>query len=157
GRVEVAEPPRFIRFRFRDDAPADAWPGADAYFQFELEPTPGGTRLTYLQHAAPGVVDPDEPDPDFVSPGRPGALAGWHAAFEELGFRLDGVRLRDRRMAPTRLSEIARDWAASGVSDAFTHDQKRLILIGLRARERHRDYTDLYREHVRATRPAREA
>jgi uncharacterized protein YndB with AHSA1/START domain len=155
GVVQAAEAPRLIRFGPRADAAADAWPGAASYFQFELEPTSGGTRLRYLQHAAPGIADVDEPDPEFASPGRPGALAGWHAAFEELGFRLDGVRLRDRRAPPTRLGEIARDWAAMAMSDEFTDDQKRRIIIGLRARERHRDYVDLYRDHVRATRPAK--
>jgi uncharacterized protein YndB with AHSA1/START domain len=153
GVIQVVEPPRLIRFGPRADARPDAWPGAESFFQFELDPAPGGTRLRYLQHAAPGVVDPDEPDPDFVSPGRPGSLAGWHAAFDELGYRLDRIPLRERRLPATRLTEIARNWASMSWSAEFTPEQKARIIIGLRARERWFDYTDMYREHVRATRP----
>ena len=152
GVVQAVEPPRLIRFGPRAGTPADVWPGAESYFQFELEPAQGGTRLRYLQHAAPGVIDPEEPDPDFASPGRPGSLAGWHSAFDELGYRLDGTPLRER-LPPTRLTEIARNWALMGWSAEFTPEQKKRIIIGLRARERWFDYVDLYREHVRATRP----
>ncbi|HEY1750081.1 MAG TPA: SRPBCC domain-containing protein [Caulobacteraceae bacterium] len=153
GVVQLVEAPRLIRFGPRADTAPDVWPGAASYFQFELEPAEGGTRLRYLQHAAAGVVDPDEPDPDFVSPGRPGSLAGWHGAFDELGHLLKGTPLRDR-LPPTRLTEIARNWASMGMSAEFTPDQKKRIIIGLRARERWFDYVDAYREHVRATRPS---
>ena len=85
GIVQAVEPPRLIRF---GPHPGGFGVLGDAsYFQFELEPVPGGTRLRYLQHAAPGVTDPDEPRADYVSPGRPGSLAGWHGAFDELAAR----------------------------------------------------------------------
>jgi uncharacterized protein YndB with AHSA1/START domain len=151
GIVQVADPPRKIRFGGPGHGGGD-WPDDESYFQFELEPVDSGTRLRYLQHASPGIPDPDEPRPEFGSPGRPGALAGWHHAFEELAELLDGAPIGSR-LPPTRLSDIVDNWAAMGMSAEFTPQQKTRIAKGLRAREFHFELTDTYTGHVRATRP----
>jgi uncharacterized protein YndB with AHSA1/START domain len=150
GVLQAVEPPRLIRFGPKPDG--GPWPGPDSWFQFELEPVTGGTRMRYLQHADPGAADPDEPRVAFVSPGRPGSLAGWHAAFDELDELLDGVPIGSR-LPPTRLTEIFENWAGFGMSAEFTPAQKTRILKGLRVRERWFDLKDTYTEHVRATRP----
>jgi uncharacterized protein YndB with AHSA1/START domain len=148
GPIELVEPPRRIRFRY---APlAGPWPGADAYFEFELESVAGGTRLRFVQHAAPDVVDPDEPREAYRSPGRPGSLGGWHSAFEELDEFLDGVPAGSR-LPPTRMSAVARNWA--GFPSEFTPDQKTRILKGLRERERWFELVDIYEAYVKASRP----
>ena len=79
-------------------------------------------------------------------------MAGWHHAFEELSELLDGAPIGSR-LPPTRLTEIAANWAEMGMSAEFTAEQKARILKGLRAREFHFDLTDLYTDHVKATRP----
>jgi uncharacterized protein YndB with AHSA1/START domain len=149
GVIQVVEPPRLIRF-------GGPVPGGGAsvesFFQFELEPVEGGTRLRYLQYADPGIPDADEPRPQYVAPGRPGSLAGWHHAFEELAELLDGASIGSR-LPPTRLTEIVRNWAEMGMSAEFTAEQKGRILKGLRAREFHFELTDIYTDHVSATRP----
>ena len=148
GAVELVEPLKCIRFRYV--AFKGPWPGADAYFQFELEAVVGGTRLRFIQHATPDVADPDEPREVFRSPGRPGSLAGWHSAFEELAEHLDGVPTGSR-LPPTRMSEIAQNWA--GFPSEFTAEQKTRILKGLRERERWFELIDLYEAEVSPTRP----
>jgi uncharacterized protein YndB with AHSA1/START domain len=152
GIVQVADPPRLIRFRGPQPGGA-ASPGDGSYFQFELEPVEGGTRLRYLQHADPNTVDREEPQRNHAAPGRPGSLAGWHAAFDELDELLDGAPINSR-LPPTRLTEIFENWAGFSMSAEFTTDQKARILSGLRVRERWFDLKDLYTEHVAATRPA---
>jgi hypothetical protein len=148
GAIELVEPPRRIRFRY---APiAGPWPGAEAYFEFELEPVAGGTRLRFVQHATPDVVDPDEPREMFRAPGRPGSLGGWHAAFDELEEFLDGVPTGSR-LPPTRMSAVAQNWA--GFPSDFTAEQKVRILRGLRERERWFELVDIYEGHVTASRP----
>lgn len=124
--------------------------GAEAYFEFELEPVAGGTRLRFVQHATPDVTDPDEPVEAFRSPGRPGSLAGWHSAFEELAEVLDGVPTGSRLPA-TRMAYVAGNWA--GYTSEFTADQKARILKGLRERERWFELVDAYKTHVTASRP----
>ena len=148
GPIELVEAPKRIRFRY---APfAGPWPGAEAYFQFELESVAGGTRMRFVQHATPDVQDPDEPVEEFRAPGRPGSLGGWHSAFEELAELLDGVPTGSR-LPDTRMSEVARNWA--GYATEFTAEQKARILKGLRERERWFELVDLYGAHVRASRP----
>ncbi len=148
GAIELVEPPRRIRFRYA--SPDGPWPGTEAYFQFELESVPGGTRLRFVQHATPDVEDPDEPREIFRSPGRPGSLGGWHSAFEELAEHLDGVPTGSR-LPPTRMSAVAKNWA--GFQSEFTVEQKARILKGLRERERWFELVDIYEAHVRASRP----
>lgn len=151
GVVQAVEPPKLIRFG--PEPGGGPWPGPASFFQFELAPVAGGTRLRYLQHADPDAPDPDERREGLASPGRPGSLAGWHHAFEELAELLDGVPIGSR-LPPTRLTAIARNWAAMEMSAEFTPEQKGRILQGLRAREFHFALTDLYTVHVTATRPA---
>jgi uncharacterized protein YndB with AHSA1/START domain len=148
GVIEAIDPPRLIRFR--GIGHGATWPDPEAYFQFELEPVAGGTRLRYVQHATPGVEDPDEPREIYRSPGRPGSLAGWHAAFDELAEFLDGVPTGSRLPA-SRMSEVAGNWA--GYATEFTAEQKARILKGLRERERWFELVDTYESRVRATRP----
>lgn len=145
GPIELVDPPRRIRFRY-----AGPWPGADAYFEFELESVATGTRLRFVEHASPDLTDPDEPREVFHSPGRPGSLAGWHSAFEELADLLDGVPTGSR-LPPTRMSAVAKNWA--GYASEFTADQKARILKGLRERERWFELVDLYEVHVTGSRP----
>jgi len=148
GAIEFVEPPKYIRFRYA--AIAGPWPGAEAHFQFELESVDDGTRLRFVQHATPDVTDPDEPREIFRSPGRPGSLAGWHSAFEELAELLDGVPTGSR-LPPTHLTKVAQNWA--GFANEFTTEQKARILKGLRERERWFELVDIYEAEVRATRP----
>jgi uncharacterized protein YndB with AHSA1/START domain len=150
GVVQALEPMRTIRFGPKPDG--GPWPGAGSYFQFELQAVAGGTLLRFVQHADPDSPDPGELREGLASPGRPGALAGWHHAFEELGELLDGAPI-GARLPPTRLTDIVRNWAAMDMSAEFTAAQKSRILKGLRAREFHFELTDTYTGHVRATRP----
>ena len=97
GVIQAVEPPRLIRFGGPVPGGGDS---TESFFQFELEPAPGGTRLRYLQYADPAVPDADEPRPQFVAPGRPGSLArSWHGAFDELAELLDGVPIGSRPAA----------------------------------------------------------
>ena len=101
--IQAVEPPRLIRFgpssRGGGFGPKPRLSSSSSWNRW----SPGGTRLRYLaEHAQPGLPDPDEPRPEFGSPGRPGALAGWHAAFDELDELLDGVPIGSR-LPPTRL------------------------------------------------------
>src|SRR3569832_1629561 len=53
GAIELVDPPRRIRFRY---APiAGPWPGADAYFQFDLETVSGGFCLCFVLFVVPVV------------------------------------------------------------------------------------------------------
>ncbi len=89
GVITAFEPPRLLRF----DGPH---PGPDSYWQFELEPADGGTRMVFVQRIAPGhpvlakwPLDPPDSAPD--TPWRPGTLSGWHSAFDGLSDVLDGA------------------------------------------------------------------
>lgn len=88
GVITAFEPPRLLRF-------GGPHPGADAMWQFRLEPAEGGTRLTFTQCIPPGhdtlahwPLDPPESPPD--TPWRPGTLSGWHEALDALGQTLGG-------------------------------------------------------------------
>ena len=50
GAILAYDPPRLIRFQ---DTPKN---GPDAWFQFELEPAPGGTLMRFRQYTTPGVA-----------------------------------------------------------------------------------------------------
>ena len=47
GVITAFEPPRLLRF-------GGPHPGADAHWQFELEPADGGTRMVFVQRIPPG-------------------------------------------------------------------------------------------------------
>lgn len=94
GEITVFDPPRRLRFG------GPAVHGPTGYWEFVLEPVDGGTQMVFVQHSEPGFwkkpewpLDPPESAPD--TPWRPGTLGGWHAAFEDLGERLNGVPLTE--------------------------------------------------------------
>ena len=94
GVITAFEPPRLLRF-------GGPHPGADAHWQFELEPADSGTRMVFVQRIPPGhevlarwPLDPPESAPD--TPWRPGTLSGWHSAFDGLADVLDGVAVGSR-------------------------------------------------------------
>jgi uncharacterized protein YndB with AHSA1/START domain len=148
GILEAVEPPRLIRFNFADPAEVGS------YFQFELSPEPGGTRLRYLQHAAPDMARPWQPPHAWDTPWGGGNLGGWHSGFEELADLLDGVPCGSRR-PPTAFSAIAQDWADRFGAE-FTAEQKSKIVRELRERERWLELCDIYRAHIDATLPPAE-
>jgi uncharacterized protein YndB with AHSA1/START domain len=93
GAILAYEPPRLIRFQ---DTTKN---GPDAWFQFELEPVEGETRMRFSQHTTPGVAHEQQPPHAWDTCWYPGLLGGWHAAFESLADLLDGGsinKLRER-------------------------------------------------------------
>jgi uncharacterized protein YndB with AHSA1/START domain len=78
GAILAYEPPRLIRFQ---DTTKN---GPDAWFQFELEPVEGGTRMRFSQHTTPGVAHEQQPPHAWDTCWYPGLLEGWHVAFENL-------------------------------------------------------------------------
>ena len=115
----------------------------------------GGTRLRYLQHAAPGVPNARPWQP----PHRLGHALGAGGNLGELalGVRgtghdlLDGVPCGSRR-PPTAFSALAEDWAQRFGAE-FTAEQKSKIVRELRERERWFELCDIYRAHIDATLP----
>ena len=82
GSVLVYEPPHRVRYGTEDDA-----------IEFVLEPAPEGTRLTFLQlfsdrfSQPDSDYDPDDPGAVLPAPGtpwRPGFVAGFHVALDDL-------------------------------------------------------------------------
>ena len=145
GVMEVVEPPRLIRFNFADPSEAGS------FFQFELSSEAGGTRLRYLQHAAPGKARPWQPPHAWDTPWGGGNLGGWHSGFEELADLLDGVPCGSRR-PPTEFSALAEDWAARFGRD-LTAEQRGKVVRESRERERWFELIKIYRAHIDATLP----
>ena len=89
GTVLTVEPPRFVRF----GGPSHA----KGYFQYELSPVDGGTRMQFVQHFPPdGVYMPTAEDAggDIPVPGtawKPGFVGGWYEFWDALGSFLDGA------------------------------------------------------------------
>jgi uncharacterized protein YndB with AHSA1/START domain len=104
GVITAFEPPRLIRY-------GGPHPGPESYWQFELTPAQGGTRMAFVQRITPGrwvnvhdwPADPPEHPAGEANPWRPGTLSGWHWALDGLGVLMDGGRWS----GPTR-SEQAR-------------------------------------------------
>lgn len=103
--------------------------------RFELEPVPGGTRLTFIQSFAPGQRNEpvDAPGGDLPggadTPWRTGFVAGFHGFLDDLGDWLAGdltAREKSDRIAAQRRGE---------------HDPAWLELV------------ERYREHIRRTIP----
>ena len=145
GVVQAIEPYRLVRFGGPDAN------GPDAYFQFELEPADGGTRMRFVTHTTPGVPHESQPPHAADTPWWPGMLGGWHSAFEELADLLDGVPCGSRR-APTEFSAIVQDWAQRFGRD-LTAEQRETVARELRERERWFELIKIYRAHVDATLP----
>jgi uncharacterized protein YndB with AHSA1/START domain len=107
GVITAMEPPRRVRFGGPEGH------GPEGYWQFELEPIEGGTRMVFVQHSQPGFwsrpewpLDPPESAPD--TPWRPGTLSGWHVAFDSLADVMDGVQIGSRLPLRQRDEELAR-------------------------------------------------
>ena len=104
GVITIFEPSRLVRYGGPEPH------GKDGYWQFTLDPVPGGTRMMFVQSSEPGVwrnthgwpADPPEHPAGELNPWRPGTLSGWHRAFDHLGDRLDGAPLRNEDEAPLR-------------------------------------------------------
>ena len=153
GEIAAIEAPRFVRFGSRP-APGQE-PGS--FFQYELTPVEGGTRLRFIQYAAPGAVWEGRPEGRDDVPWAGGNLGGWHEFWEALAAHLDGVPA-DARMAPTRMSELVADWVRK-VQVEYGMDPKlgARIRIGLRREERWAELNALYEEIIDATLPAADA
>ena len=111
GEITAFEPPRLLRFS------GPLLHGPSAYLEFRLEPTPAGTRLTFVQHSEPGFwrqpqwpIDPPELQEGPGLPWRPGTLSGWHSSFDWLGDVMDGkLREEERRAEERELQHVYRE------------------------------------------------
>ncbi|HEY1426937.1 MAG TPA: SRPBCC domain-containing protein [Caulobacteraceae bacterium] len=149
GEIATIEAPRFIRFGSR------SLPGQEpgSFFQYELTPVEGGTRLRFVQHAAAGAVWEGRPEGRNDVPWAGGNLGGWHEFWEALGAHLDGAPA-DSRMPPTRMSELVADWVRK-VQIEYGMDPKlgARIRIGLRREERWAELNALYEKIIDETLP----
>jgi len=149
GVITAFEPPRLLRF-------GGPHPGADAHWQFELEPVDGGTRMVFVQCIPPGhevlarwPLDPPESAPD--TPWRPGTLSGWHIAFDNLGDVLNGVVIGSH-LAATPFSELAESWTKKMEErGVYTAGQAARAAVSLKLHERDVELANAYRELMRTT------
>jgi uncharacterized protein YndB with AHSA1/START domain len=149
GEILTIEAPRFIRFGGRDVAGQE--PGS--FFQYELTPAEGGTRLRFIQYAAPGRAWEGRPDHRKDVPWAGGNLGGWHEFWEALAAHLDGVPA-DTRLAPTRMSALVADWVGKvEVEYGMSPKLGARICIGLRREERWAELNALYEEVIEQTLP----
>ncbi|HEX3917793.1 MAG TPA: SRPBCC domain-containing protein [Caulobacteraceae bacterium] len=107
GVVMALEPPTFIRFSTGKGANGDY--GERGFFQYHLEPVPGGTRMRFLQHFPP---EHDYPVRGDGSPGDgtpwPGSVSGWHEFWDALADHLNGKPRGSRRARHARWQELNR-------------------------------------------------
>ena len=111
GVITVVEPPTLLRLS------GPLVHGPSAYLEFRLEPTPTGTRLTFVQHSEPGFwrkpewpIDPPDLEEGPGLPWRPGTLSGWHSAFDWLGDVMDAKpRDEERRAEERELQNVYRE------------------------------------------------
>jgi uncharacterized protein YndB with AHSA1/START domain len=150
GEIVTIDAPRFVRFGARA-APGQA-PGS--FLQYELTPVDGGTRLRFVQYAAPGRVYEGRPEHRNDVPWAGGNLGGWHEFWEALGAHLDGVAA-DSRLPPTRMAEFVADWVGK-VQIEYGMDPKlgARIRIGLRREERCAELNALYENVINETLPS---
>ena len=149
GVITAFEPPRLLRF-------GGPHPGADAHWQFELEPVEGGTRMVFVQCIPPGhdtlsrwPLDPPESAPD--TPWRPGTLAGWHIAFDNLGDVMNGLVIGSHLPA-TPFSELAASWTRKMEErGVYTPGQAARAAVSLKLHERDDELANAYRELMRVT------
>jgi len=161
GTILALEPPRLIRFGKTGvfDEPMVA---ERNYFQYELEATAQGTRMTFIERWAEGPdyrswfvrkfgQEGDDLPGGPDSPFHPGTVGGWHAMFDDLADFLDGVP-RGTRLPPSRFSAVAKAWAGEKVRKGkFAADDADGYVGELRAEESYFDLIDVYRDHIRAT------
>jgi uncharacterized protein YndB with AHSA1/START domain len=110
GVITIFEPPRLVRY----GGPQPH--GPDGYWQFTLDPVPGGTRMMFVQSSQPGVwrnthnwpADPADHPAGELNPWRPGTLSGWHVSFDHIGDMLDGAppRAVDEAALTARYREL---------------------------------------------------
>lgn len=150
GEILSIEAPRFVRFGSNPLTGQE--PGS--FFQYELTPVEGGTRLRFIQYAAPGAVWEGRPDGRNDVPWAGGNLGGWHEFWEALGAHLDGVPA-DSRMPATRMSELVADWVRKmQIEHGMDPKLGARIRIGLRREERWAELNALYEEIIDTTLPA---
>jgi uncharacterized protein YndB with AHSA1/START domain len=124
GPILAFEPPRLIRFRDNIEAAEGVH-----WFQFELQPVEGGTRLRFTHHVPPGKAREGQVEHAWDTPWWPGLLEGWHSALDGMEDVMDGVPIGSR-LAPTAANALE-----------------------LRRRERALELQSRYRAHVDATLP----
>ncbi|HWF76786.1 MAG TPA: SRPBCC family protein, partial [Caulobacteraceae bacterium] len=150
GEITTIDAPRFVRFG------AQPAPGQEpgSFFQYELTPVDGGTRLRFVQYAAPGAVWEGRPEGRNDVPWAGGNLGGWHEYWEALAAHLDGVPA-DSRLPTTRMGELVADWVGK-VQIEYGMDPKlgARIRIGLRREERWAELNALYEKVIEETLPA---
>ena len=168
GHILALDPPRLIKFGKKGVGVPSAT--GDNWMQYELEATPDGTRMLFVEHWQEGpdyrawAIDKfgkdaeredDRPGGPF-SPFHPGTLGGWHGMFDGLADVLDGVP-PDSRLPPSRLSAVAKNWAGNRVrSGDFSADVAERYVRELRANEEYLDLIDVYRAHIKAALPRAE-
>ena len=162
GHILALDPPRLIRFSKQGVGVPSATD--DNWMQYELETTPDGTRMRFVEHWQPGAdyrswligkfgQEGDDLPGGPDSPFHPGTLGGWHAMFAGLADHLDGVA-PDSRLPSSRLSAIARKWADNKVrSGEFAADVADRYVRELRGNEAYLDLIDIYRAHIKAKLP----
>jgi len=150
GEIATIDAPRFVRFG-SNPAPGQE-PGS--FFQYELTAVEGGTRLRFVQYAAPGAVWEGRPEGRDDVPWAGGNLGGWHEFWEALAAHLDGVPA-DSRLPGTRMGELVADWVGK-VQIEYGMDPKlgARIRIGLRREERWAELNALYEAIIEETLPA---
>ena len=150
GEIATIDAPRFVRFSSR----ATQGQELGSFFQYELTPVAGGTRLRFVQYVAPGRTWDMHPEGRRDVPWAGGNLGGWHEFWEALGAHLDGVSA-DSRMPPTRMSELVADWVRK-VQIEYGMDPKlgARIRIGLRREERWAELNSMYEGLIDETLPA---
>jgi uncharacterized protein YndB with AHSA1/START domain len=149
GVITAFDPPRLVRF-------GGPHPGADAHWQFELEPVDGGTRMVFVQCIPPGhdvlskwPLDPPESAPD--TPWRPGTLSGWHISLDNLGDVLNGLVISSHLPA-TPFSELAESWTRKMQErGVYTPGQAARAAVSLKLHERDVELANAYRELMRTT------
>jgi len=149
GEILALDAPRFVRFGFR--AAAGQEPGS--FFQYELTVVDDGTRLRFVQYAAPGRTWAGQPEGRSDVPWAGGNLGGWHEFWEALAAHLDGVPA-DSRLPPTPMSALVADWVGK-MQIEYRMDPKlgARIRIGLRREERWAELNALYEAIINETLP----
>jgi len=152
GKVAAFEPPTLLRF---DNAAGDG-----GYFEYQLEPAAGGTRMRFVNHFARGADYAETPDDlggDLPAgpgtPWKPGFVGGWHEFWDALADFLDGVPTGSRLPA-TDMSVLVDAWVQEvEVSYGMSPKLGVRIRSGLRRKERWNELNKIYRDHIKATFP----
>jgi uncharacterized protein YndB with AHSA1/START domain len=149
GEITTIDAPRFVRFGSRS-APGQE---SGSFFQYELTPVDGGTRLRFIQYAAPGRVWEGRPRHRNDVPWAGGNLGGWHEFWEALAAHLDGVAA-DSRLPPTRMSELVADWVGKvQIEYGMSPKLGVRIRVGLRREERWAELNAMYENLIDETLP----